>query len=1018
MSGETASVVDELFADMLPDFLDEATENLERLNEYLLELDERVKSESEEGFDAAVLNEMFRAAHTLKGLSGMLGLKNINALTHKVENVFDAARSNELEINSDVVEVIFHAFDHLSEMVTRLKDGQDDSMECRIVLGRIGGVLQKSGVERSHGSNADIEQALAGVSATMAEHPPINTTTTEQSKRPPESVVTGANELPIAAAASKNDDTSTNLLPATAANIFSDIADDVDLTSRYIPIFVDEAELTLDELTETLLAGADDNVTEKVLVLCHRMKGSAAAVGLNRAAKMAHSMEDLVQVLRDDGKQLSVEMTDAMLDCAEALRQFVGGIKLGELKTELFPATHQKLIQSQQRPGGQEPRLPAVKNVEPAADDVASNPTVRLSSTSVSEGPSLSNLTEELCTRLAASAPSGQPSYAGTIRFRDNLPAVGLKIRLLYDKLSHIGELFYSDPSDTTLDEAEDLRVWTFAVATDESEASLRAKAKVDGVSSFELCPLQNRDGAMATFQDPSDSADAADVHRAATALSSTAASSSSSDGAVPADKAGRSAEKSEAASKPTETVRVDIDRLDQLMNLAGQLVINKARFSQISSSLRQLSTGKQSYHSVSNIFGSLKRLDHEIDSCERFENSGSQLEDMRGLARRIQSEMENVQRRMGQFDDIRSSINELLEAVHQLDRVSDGIQKCVMDTRMVPVGPLFARFKRVVRDISRSNNKEIRLVIRGEKTELDKRMIDELGDPLIHIVRNSADHGIELPEARAAAGKSREGTITLDASHRGNSIVIQVIDDGKGLDAQKIRNKAVEKGLMSQADADKLTDLQAYQLIWEPGLSTAEKITEVSGRGMGMDIVRSKIEDINGTVELDSKVGVGTTITIKLPLTLAILPSLLAEIDGDVFAIPVEAVSEIVRIETGEISQVHGLATATVRGRVMSVVQLTQLFEWSSSAKSVSADNGVDRTLVIVGSDDKEVGLVVDNLLGEEDIVIKSLAENYRNVEGIAGASILGDGRVSLILDVGALVARSSLVGQQTCRA
>jgi two-component system chemotaxis sensor kinase CheA len=371
----------------------------------------------------------------------------------------------------------------------------------------------------------------------------------------------------------------------------------------------------------------------------------------------------------------------------------------------------------------------------------------------------------------------------------------------------------------------------------------------------------------------------------------------------------------------------------------------------------------------------------------------------------------------MSEFASVRQSVNELLEAVHQLDRVSDGIQKCVMDTRMVPIGPLFTRFKRVIRDISRGKGKEIRLAIHGEKTELDKRMIDELGDPLIHIVRNSADHGIESPDDRVAAGKPREGTVTLDASHRGNSIVIQIRDDGKGLDSNKIRAKAVQKGMMTAADADKLTDQQAYQLIWEPGLSTAEKITEVSGRGMGMDIVRSKIEQINGMVELDSAPGQGTTITIKLPLTLAILPSLLAEIDGDVFAIPVETVSEIVCVSTQDMSHVHGLDTATVRGRVISVVHLPQIFEWNDGRRqATTGKNGDDKTLVIVGDDGREVGLVVHRLLGEEDVVIKSLAENFRNVEGIAGASILGDGRVSLILDVGALVERSSQSTKQNC--
>ena len=293
------------------------------------------------------------------------------------------------------------------------------------------------------------------------------------------------------------------------------------------------------------------------------------------------------------------------------------------------------------------------------------------------------------------------------------------------------------------------------------------------------------------------------------------------------------------------------------------------------------------------------------------------------------------------------------------------------MDTRMVPIGPLFTRFKRVVRDITRANGKQIQLVIRGEKTELDKRMIDELGDPLIHMVRNSADHGIEPPDVRVKAGKPREGTIILDAFHRGNCIIIEVTDDGKGLDPDRILNKALERGLVTPADAEKMTRQQIYQLIWEPGLSTAEKITEVSGRGMGMDIVKAKIADLNGTIELDSTLGQGTTMTIKLPLTLAILPSLMVQIDGDVFAMPMESVAEIIRIKRQEIATIHGLWTAQVRQQVVSVVKLDEVFAWGRGGQRRTAVEDDDISLVIVGHTGKQVGMAVDRVLGEEDIVI-----------------------------------------------
>ena len=341
---------------------------------------------------------------------------------------------------------------------------------------------------------------------------------------------------------------------------------------------------------------------------------------------------------------------------------------------------------------------------------------------------------------------------------------------------------------------------------------------------------------------------------------------------------------------------------------------------------------------------------------------------------------------------------------VHQLDRVSGAVQQAIMDTRMVPIGPLFNRFKRVIRDITRSNGKNIQLVINGEKTKLDKRMIDELGDPLIHMVRNSADHGIESPAVREAAGKPAEGTITLDAFHRGNCVVIQVCDDGAGLNTERIVRKCIEKGLLNESEAQRMTPHQIHQMIWAPGLSTAEKVTEVSGRGMGMDIVKSKIELLHGTVDLESNPGQGTRLSIKLPLTLAIQPSLLVEIDGDVFAMPMESVMEIVRVPRTQISTIHGHRTAWVRQRAVSIVDLDQVLQWTGRGGEQVCQGG-DATIVIVGETQSALGLGVDSVLGEQDVVIKSIAENYKNVAGIAGASILGDGRVSLILDVATLI-------------
>jgi two-component system chemotaxis sensor kinase CheA len=449
-------------------------------------------------------------------------------------------------------------------------------------------------------------------------------------------------------------------------------------------------------------------------------------------------------------------------------------------------------------------------------------------------------------------------------------------------------------------------------------------------------------------------------------------------------------------------------------MNLAGQLVINKARFSQIGEQLKVISGNNHSTRALANAFNSLEKMSDDRNKGETDQQMRQELEYLRNQAHRVQSELEIVRREVEAMNSVHESVNDLTETIHQLSRVSDGIQQSVMETRMVPIGPLFARFKRVVRDITRANNKSVRLDISGEKTELDKRMIDELGDPLIHMVRNSADHGIELPEVREAAGKPRQGTISLAAFQRGNSIIVQVTDDGKGLNIDAIAKKALEKGIVSSADLAKMTQHQIAQLIWEPGLSTAEKVTDVSGRGMGADIVKSKIEDLNGSLDLVTEEGKGTTITIKLPLTLAILPSLMVDIEGDVLALPIESVSEIVSVQRQSITSLHGKRAAEVRGRVISIVDLDEVFAWNQDhAKQLlntendpeAIDADAEMTVVVVVEEGREIGLVVNRVIGEEDIVIKSMADNYRNVTGISGASILGDGRVSLILDIVALI-------------
>ncbi|MBA4106483.1 MAG: hypothetical protein C0485_12060 [Pirellula sp.] len=946
---------DQLMDDILGDFLDESTELLQALNARLLQLDEftQLPDETRPSHPCPdLLNEMFRAAHSLKGLSGMLRLDNVNGLTHRMENLLDAARNLELTITAETVDVFFKAVDRLEAMIDALRAEEEDAGDSQEVIEAIERMLAREGVLKQQASAEEIARRFAQGMA-EASAPAVAET-------PTPSVAVEAAAVPVAT------------LPVVDANDdpLADVRDDEDVPPKYLAIFLDESEMTLDDLSETLVASPDVSANESLLVNCHRIKGSAASIGLHRVARLAHRMEDLVQECRRQQRPVPGESVDAMLRCADAIRSFTGGLRTG-IACDVLSDAYRQLLRA--GAAGSELKLAPCTHCGDAHLPLA-----------------------------RAAFPRNGQGFVGHVTFESELPLSELKAILLVDRLRQHGSFCYCQPDESEMVRLSGVSCLTFGLSTEESLDQMRRTLTVDGVAEVKLAAVINLATACET------TAFAVETERTSeqTVVTSRDLTPSKPSSTESGDGANEGEARAGGKSKPAETLRVDIDRLDQLMNLAGQLVINRARFGQIGAKLKGFSAIKSTLNTVASAQRCASRLTVGMD--EYFGSQSSpEMDELRMIAAQMRDDLESLQHDLGQMTHMRTALNDLSEAVHQLDRVSDGIQNTVMDTRMVPIGPLFMRFKRVVRDLTRTSNKQIELVIVGESTELDKRMIDELGDPLIHLIRNSADHGIESPEERIAAGKNPQGTITLNAFHRGNRIVIQITDDGKGLDADRILAKAISKGIVKESDAERMTPQQIYQLIWQPGFSTAEKVTEVSGRGMGMDIVQSKVEQINGAIELRSEPGQGTTFEIKLPLTMAILPSLLIVIEGDVFAIPVESVVEIVRIPNSEVGTVHGQRTARVRDRVVSVIELNDVFTWNQTFERDSAPSD-DQTLVIVGVEGSELGLRVDALLGEQDVVIKSLEENFQNVGGVAGASILGDGRVSLILDVGSLLTMS----------
>jgi two-component system, chemotaxis family, sensor kinase CheA len=409
---------------------------------------------------------------------------------------------------------------------------------------------------------------------------------------------------------------------------------------------------------------------------------------------------------------------------------------------------------------------------------------------------------------------------------------------------------------------------------------------------------------------------------------------------ALPRERAKAECEKS---SKSATTIRVDHEKLDHLMNLIGELIINRNRFSL--------------------------------------------------LARSLQDE-----------EGLQEIAQQLTETTYSMARISDELQDTIMKVRMVPVRTVFSRFPRLVRDLSRKSCKEVELLTEGEETELDKSVVEEIGDPLVHLIRNSVDHGLEDGAQRAEAGKPAVGRVWLRAFHKGNSVIVEVEDDGRGIDPDRMRAKAVEKGLVSEDEARTMDDQHAIELIFAPGFSTAERITDISGRGVGMDVVRNNIKSLKGSVAVNSVVGKGTRFTLSLPLTLAIIDALMVEVRGDIYAIPLDAVSETTKLSAAKFTEVNGRKVVTLRGEVMGIVELPEILGYT-----YEQDEREIVPIVIINVGERRLGLIVDRLLERQEVVIKSLGKYLGDLHGISGATILGDGSVVLILDPNEIYMRAT---------
>lgn len=686
---------------------------------------------------------------------------------------------------------------------------------------------------------------------------------------------------------------------------------DFDLTQFY-QIFFEEAGENLDLMEQMLLnlnlETADDEVLNGIFRCAHSVKGGAATFGFADVAELTHQMESLLDRLRRHELHPNSAMVDVLLESADASRSLLARHQAGA-EGEVLPTGDLVRRISELAAG----HTPAAAHVPVAARP----PVVASPPKSASEGKSHSARKLEI--RIG---PLDRLEQADAVQelFRD-IPGLGSISTLPLDVKNT--RLFLVETGSTDEDL---LDLFAFHVSRDyiqiqsvEATADAAVSEAVtvgvmdDPLPGSPLAPLPGFG-----FFDGAPGAPAS----ATTALVSKAA-------------AAKPAGSSSAAQPEAATIRVAISKVDQLINLVGELVITQAMLAQNS-----------------------RALDPAV-------------------------------------------YQQLLSGLADLDRNTRDLQESVMSIRMIPMSIVFSRFPRMLRDLATKLGKKVDFVTQGEATELDKGLVEKITDPLTHLVRNSCDHGVESPAERLAAGKPETGTITLSASHQGGSIVIEVRDDGKGMSRQKILSKAKERGLDV---SDQMSDAEVWQLIFAPGFSTAEVVTDVSGRGVGMDVVKKNIAALNGTVEIDSAEGYGMKVSVRLPLTLAIMDGMSVGVGGEVYILPLSSVVESFQVKADAVSTVgQGSQLVKVRDEYMPVIELEKIFQIPRLDFEKSCD-----IMVVVEADGSRVALLVDELLGQQQVVVKNLESNYRKVPNVSGATILGDGKVALILDTGALVRRS----------
>ncbi|MGM8364117.1 chemotaxis protein CheW [Virgibacillus sp. W0181] len=668
-------------------------------------------------------------------------------------------------------------------------------------------------------------------------------------------------------------------------------------TTQYLDVFIDESMEHLDTLYQQLLNleknSADKSIIEEIFRAAHTLKGMSATMGYSDLANLTHVLENVFDGIRYNKINVNTQMMDALFDSVDQLNAMIEDIASGGEGKRDVTSTVQLLEQIER---GENPILLESEQIFDYANPVTT-------------------LDEFQLSILNESSDRGYYNYEIHIELNEDCLLKGARVYMVFEVLEKLGEVIKSQPTVNDLEEENFDHSFTIIFISTHEQGEISQKInKVSEIQSVEIKPFSV--SAYKVEQDKLEENKQSEPP---------AAGQSRSD-----HKTNKTV--AHTTNAQSKTIRVNIDRLDVLMNLFEELVIDRGRLEQIS-----------------------LELDH----------------------------------------------HDLQETVEHMSRVSGDLQNIILTMRMVPIDHVFNRFPRMIRQLARELDKNVEIEIIGANTELDRTVIDEIGDPLVHLIRNAIDHGIEMPDERKAKGKSEQGTIQLEAYHSGNHVFIEIRDDGAGINKDKVVNKAIKSGIISQSEAESLTDQQVYELIMASGFSTNETISDISGRGVGLDVVKNTIESLGGSITIDAALDQGSTFSIQLPLTLSIISVLLVELGSEKYAVPLSSIIETAILHKNEILKAHNKKVIDFRGNVVPLTYLSEIYSVSNS--SSPKDEYV--SIVIIRKGNKMTGLVVDSFIGQQEVVLKSLGNYLTNVFSISGATILGDGEVALIIDSNALV-------------